>query len=238
MLEVLGDSEAVAARAAQWLLALAVETEGAFALALSGGATPRRLYEILAAPPYRDAMPWASLHVFWGDERFVAHDDPRSNFHMAREALLSRVPIPEKNIHPVDTRAENAEAAAEAYARDLMAFHGDGRLTAARPLFDVTLLGLGDDGHMASLFPGAAALCLRERWTAVTRDAAGLARITLTYPAIESSRRVAFLVTGPEKSDVLARLLQGDRALPAAHLRPVGELFLFVDAEAAQALED
>jgi len=236
-LEVLGDPVAVAARAAQWLLALAMETEGVFALALSGGDTPRRLYQILAAPLYRDAMPWASTHVFWGDERFVPHDDPRSNFRMARETFLSRVPIPAENIHPVDTSAPSAEAAAEAYARDLLSFHGASRFTLARPLFDATLLGLGADGHTASLFPGSDALYERKAWTAVVKDAEGLARVTLTYPAIESSRRVAFLVTGAGKSAALARLLQGDVALPAARLRPAGELLVFVDADAARALE-
>ncbi|MTV31759.1 6-phosphogluconolactonase [Rhodoblastus acidophilus] len=235
-LEVLGDAKTVATRAAQWLLSLALGTEGAFALALAGGETPRPLYEQFAAPPFRDEFPWARAHIFWGDERFVAHDDPRSNYRSARETFLARVPIPVQNIHPVDTRAEDAEAAAQAYQRELLAFHGVALLTAARPLFDVTLLGLGEDGHMASLFPGDAALCERQSWTAATKDPTGLARITLTYPAIESSRRVAFLITGAEKSAVLARLLSGDRTLPAAHLRPVGELFLFVDADAAQAL--
>ncbi|MCW2334781.1 6-phosphogluconolactonase [Rhodoblastus acidophilus] len=236
-LEVLGDPKTVATRAAQWLLSLALETEGAFALALAGGATPRALYERFAAPPFRDQFPWPRAHMFWGDERFVAPDDPRSNFRMARDTFLARAPIPAQNIHPVDTRAQSAEAAALAYQHDLMAFHGAAHLTLARPLFDVTLLGLGVDGHIASLFPGDAALGERHGWTAATKDASGLARITLTYPAIESSRRVAFLITGAEKSAVLARLLQGDRALPAAHLRPVGELFLFVDADAAQALD-
>ncbi len=182
-------------------------TEGAFALALAGGETPRPLYEQFAAPPFRDEFPWARAHIFWGDERFVAHDDPRSNFRSARETFLARVPIPVQNIHPVDTRAEDAEAAAQAYQRELLAFHGVALLTAARPLFDVTLLGLGEDGHMASLFPGDAALCERQSWTAATRDPTGLARITLTYPAIESSRRVAFLITGAEKE-------RGSRAPP------------------------
>ena len=142
-LEVWADPQAVATRVARWLLDLAAGTEGAFALALSGGATPRALYQQLATPPFRDAFPWARAHMFWGDERFVPHDDPRSNFAMAREALLSRVPVPAQNIHPVDTQAASAEAAAEAYHNELIAFYGAGLLTAARPLFDVTLLGLG-----------------------------------------------------------------------------------------------
>ena len=210
------------------------EQDGAFALALSGGATPRALYQRLAAPPFRDAFPWARTHVFWGDERFVPSDHSQSNFRMARETLLSHVPIPAENIHPVPTRVSSAEgSAAAAYQRELMHFYGANLLTPTRPLFDVTLLGLGADGHTASLFPNAAVLRERERWTAATEDATGLARITLTYPAIDSSRHIAFLATGREKSAALARLAAGDRALPATNVRPAGELRVFADAEAA-----
>jgi 6-phosphogluconolactonase len=188
----------------------------------------------LAAPPYRDAFPWARTQLFWGDERFVPHEDAESNFRMAREALLSRVPIPAGNVHAVPTQGAGPEAAAATYQRELMHYYGAEALAPERPLFDVTLLGLGADGHTASLFPGAAALGERRLWVGAVADAKGLARITLTYPALDSSRRVAFLVTGKEKSAVFARLRRGDRALPAAHVHPVGELWQFVDADAAQ----
>ncbi|MGO9431571.1 6-phosphogluconolactonase [Rhodoblastus sp.] len=235
-LEILADPETLAKRAADWLLDVATSEAGIFSVALSGGSTPRALYELLARPPYRDAFPWARSHFFWGDERFVPHDDPQSNFRMTREALLSHVPIPAENIHPVPTQGFSPEAAAAAYQRELMTFYGAEKLDPKRPLFGVTLLGLGADGHTASLFPGAAALAERRRWVAAVTDAKGLARITLTYPAIESSRRVAFLVAGKEKNAIFARLRRGDGALPAAHVNPVGDLWQFVDAAAAQAL--
>ena len=140
--------------------------EGVFAVALSGGSTPRRLYEHLAGPPYRDAFPWSRTHWFWGDERFVPHGDAQSNYRMVREALLSRAPIPAINIHPIPTEGVSPEAAAVTYERELKSFYGAKRLDAARPLFDVTLLGLGPDGHTASLFPGTAVLAERDRWVA------------------------------------------------------------------------
>jgi 6-phosphogluconolactonase len=231
-LDVLADPDSLFKRVAGWLLDAAMATEGDFAIALSGGSTPRGVYELLARPPYRDAFPWQRTHVFWGDERFVPHDDAQSNFRMAREALLAQVPIPASNIHPAPTDGA-PEAAAAAYQRELMTFYGAETLDAARPLFAVTLLGLGADGHTASLFPGGAALAEHKLWVASVTDAKGLARITLTYPTLESSRRTAFLVVGQEKSAILARLLRGDSGLPAAHVHPPGEVWVFADAAAA-----
>jgi 6-phosphogluconolactonase len=231
--EILADAEALAHRVADWLLALATARDGQFTVALSGGATPRRLYEILAGPPWRDAFPWHRTHWFWGDERFVPRDDPSSNYHMVREAMLSRVAVPAGNIHPVPIDGLTPEAAASAYERDLRSFHGADRLDPARPLFDVTLLGLGSDGHTASLFPGTAVLEERGRWVAAVVGAKAEARITLTYPALESTRQAVFLVTGEEKRAILARLRQGDPRLPAARLRPSGALRVFADTAAA-----
>jgi 6-phosphogluconolactonase len=233
-LEILADPEALARRVAEWLLAAATAKDGVFAVALSGGSTPRQLYRLLAEPPYRDEFPWSRTHWFWGDERFVPHDDAQSNYRMVREALLSRAPIPTVNIHPMPTEGINPAAAAAAYERELKSFYGAERLDLARPLFDVTLLGLGPDGHTASLFPGTTVLKERDRWVAVAVDAKSETRITLTYPALESSRQVAFLVSGVEKRDVLARLRCGDEDLPAARLRPKGALHLFSDAAAAR----
>ena len=136
---------------------------GSFAVCLSGGSTPQRLYEHLAGPPYRDAFPWSRTHWFWGDEQFVPHDDALSNYRMVREALLSRAPIPAVNIHPIPTEGLSPEAAASAYERELKSFYGADHLDPARPLFDVNLLGLGPDGHTASLFPGSAVLAEREK---------------------------------------------------------------------------
>ncbi len=235
-LVVFADREALAQGVADWLTRLARAKDGVFAIALSGGTTPRRLYELLAEPSRRDAFPFDRVHWFWGDERFVGKDDVRSNYRMAYQALLSRAPIPAANIHPIPTENITPEAAADQYARALASFYGAARLDRARPLFDVVLLGLGRDGHTASLFPETAALGERAHWVAAVRDAAPEPRVTLTYPALESSRHVAFLVAGEEKRKIFARLRGGDQALPAARLRPAGALHWFADAAAAHRL--
>jgi 6-phosphogluconolactonase len=235
-LEILADPEALSHRVADWLLAAAMAKDGVFAVALSGGSTPRQLYELLARPPYRDRFPWSRTHWFWGDERFVPRDDSQSNYRMVREALLSRAPIPAGNIHPIPTEGVSPDAAASAYERELKSFYGAERLEAGRPLFDVTFLGLGPDGHTASLFPGTAVLAERVRWVAAVVDAKSETRITLTYPALESSRHTAFLVAGEEKRAILARFRRGDESLPAVRLRPTGTLSIFSDAAAAEAV--
>jgi 6-phosphogluconolactonase len=232
-LEVLPDLETMSRRVADWMLELAVAKDTPFAVALSGGSTPKPLYKCLAEPPYRDRFPWPRTHWFWGDERFVPHDSVRSNFRMANEALLSHVPIPPSNIHPIPTQGPDPAAAASEYERTLKTFYGTDRLDPARPLFDINLLGLGDDGHTASLFPGSPVLTERERWAAAVIGAKPEERITLTYPALESSRYVAFLVAGEEKQAVFARLRRGDEALPATHVHPTGTLWMFADAAAA-----
>jgi 6-phosphogluconolactonase len=230
--DILADPDALARRVAEWLAGLARASQGRFAVALAGGSTPRRLYEHLAAPPLRADYPWARSHWFWGDERFVPPDDPRSNGRMVREALLAHVPVPPENIHTVPTEGIEPAAAAAVYERELKSFYGAERLDPRRPLFDVTLLGLGEDGHTASLFPGTAALAERERWVVAVLGAKAEPRITLTYPALESSAEVAFLVAGAEKGAILRRFRAGDDDLPASRLRPVGRGHLFVDAAA------
>src|SRR5215467_827910 len=231
-LEILLDTEALARRVADWLLEISMARGGVFAVTLSGGGTPRRLYELLAGPPYHDAFPWHRTHLFWGDERFVPRDDKSSNYRMVRDAMLSRAPIPAANIHPVQTEGLTPEAAASDYERELKSFYGAARLDPARPLFDVNLLGLGPDGHTASLFPGTAVLEERERWVAAVVGPKPT-RITLTYPVLESSRHVAFLVAGKEKREILGRFQRGEHTLPAARLHPTGTLHLFADAAAA-----
>jgi len=228
-LEVLSNPGVLADRIAAWLLDLALAKTGAFAIALSGGSTPKALYQRLAAPPYRDKFPWSRTHLFWGDERFVPHGDPLSNYRMVDEALISNVAIPATNIHAVATEDLTPDAAARAYECDLKSFYRADSFDAARPLFDVTLLGLGPDGHTASLFPGTDVLKERDEWVAAVIGAKSEARITLTYPALESSRNTAFLVEGEEKRAIFARLLAGDESLPAGRLRPDGTLRAFVD---------
>jgi len=231
--EVLPDPEALARRAAEVLLKAAKAAEGRFAIALSGGSTPRRLYQFLAQASYRDSFPWDRTHVFWGDERFVPHSDARSNYRMTNEALLSHVPIAPANLHPIPTEGMTPEDAAREYERTLKSFYGAERLDPKQPLFDVTFLGLGEDGHIASLFPGTSALSERERWVVAVTDGPLEPRITLTYPALESSRLVLFLVTGAEKAAIFARVRRGDQTLPATRLRPTGSLLWLVDAAAA-----
>jgi 6-phosphogluconolactonase len=230
-IEAAKDLEELAHRAAGWITGLAGSSEGRFAICLSGGSTPRRLYQLLADAPYREAMPWDRVHWFWGDERFVPWDHPDSNYRMAREALLAHVPAPTQNIHGIETTGDPAKAA-RAYERVLKSYYGAETLDPARPLFDVELLGLGPDGHTASLFPGTSVLEERQRWVAEIVGAKPEVRITLTYPPLESSRHTGFLAAGADKREALARVLAGDPALPAARLRPAGELVWFVDAQA------
>ena len=232
-IEVAQDPEALAQRAAQWITDLAADSRGRFAISLSGGSTPRRLYELLAERPFRDAMPWERVHWFWGDERFVPWDHEESNYRMVRTAMLARTPSPAENIHGISTTG-TLEDATRRYEGALKFYYGSESLERERPLFDVQLLGLGPDGHTASLFPGTSVLDERNLWVAQVVGARPEPRITLTYPALESSRPTAFLVAGPDKREILARVLARDQALPAARLRPAGELVWFVDAAARQ----
>jgi 6-phosphogluconolactonase len=233
-LEILPDPEALARHVADRLVSAAVQGDSPFTVALSGGSTPRRLYELLARSPRREAFPWARTHWFWGDERFVPHNSPESNYRMVREAMLVHAPVPAANVHPVPTEGLTPDEAARSYERQLKAFHGSSTLRPDRPLFGVTLLGLGPEGHIASLFPGTAILKERTRWVGSVIGAKPEPRITLTYPALESSREVAFLVTGAGKRSVLEQLLAGDPELPAARLHPVnGTLRIFADRAAA-----
>lgn len=227
------DPEALARGGAEWLCALALARQGAFAVCLSGGSTPRRLYECLAGPGIARRFPWSRAHWFWGDERLVPHDHPDSNYGMARAALFSRVPAPEENIHAIPTEGLSPEQAAGAYEKTLKRFYGAETLAPDRPLFDVALLGIGEDGHTASLFPDHPALDEERRWVVAVVGARPEPRITLTYPVLDSSRDLAFLATGAEKRDVLRRARAGERALPAARIRPVGRLHWFADRAAA-----
>ena len=228
-------AESLALGVAGWLCDLAQASDRVFAVCLSGGSTPRRLYERLADPAFAAGFPWNRAHWFWGDERFVPHDDRDSNYRMARDAFLSRVPVPEANIHAVPTEGLSPDQAANAYETTLKQFYGADMLAPGRPLFDVTLLGIGEDGHTASLFPGQPTLQETKRWAVAVIGAKAEARITLTYPVLDSSREVAFLVTGKEKRRVVARAQAGDRTLPAAGVRPVGFLHWFTDRAATPA---
>ena len=162
-IDVSPDQDALAHRVAQWIVDLACASPGRFAIALSGGSTPRRLYHLLAAPPLRDQMPWPRVHLFWGDDRFVPWSDADSNYGMARDAVFAHVPIPPENVHGIPILDSPAEAAQE-YERVLQSYYGSAALDPARPLFDINLLGMGPDGHTASLFPGKPALDEKRRY--------------------------------------------------------------------------
>jgi len=232
-IRVFDDAEAMASAVAEWLCGLARSTDRTFTVCLSGGSTPRRLYETLAGPTIAPKFPWRRVHWFWGDERFVPHDHPDSNFRMVNEAMLARAPCPDANIHPVPVDGLSPQRAAVAYEAELKRFYGADRLDPAKPLFDVTLLGLGEDGHTASLFPGHAALREQRRWAVAVVGATPPPRISLTFPVLDSSRDAAFLVAGQGKRAILAMARADDPVLPAARIRPVGRLHWFVDRAAA-----
>ena len=225
-------AEAVAEYAAEWLCALACACEREFAICLSGGSTPRSLYQYLAGNSIASRFPWNRVHWFWGDERFVPHDDPASNYRMAYEALFSRVPVSKDRIHAIQTEGVSPERAAANYQMLLQGYYGKKRFNVERPIFDVTLLGVGENGHTASLFPNSVALRENRRWVLAVIGETPQTRITLTYPTLDSSRNLAFLATGANKKDILASIRAGDTQPPAARVRPVGHLFWFADRAA------
>jgi 6-phosphogluconolactonase len=210
----------------------AVEARGRFCVALAGGSTPRRSYQLLARSPLREQVPWPQVHVFWGDERCVAGEDPRSNARMAREMLLDHVPLPPEQIHPMACAAEPLGAAL-GYQQLLWEFFFPGE-----PCFDLVLLGLGQDGHTASLFPGTGAVEEKMRWVAmVQRGDEDFARLTLTLPLINQAALVVFLVCGNEKAAILAEVLEKPARkglLPAQRISPRhGQLLWLADRAAA-----
>jgi 6-phosphogluconolactonase len=231
--EVATDADAVAARAAELLAAELAASHGPVAVCLSGGSTPRRLYQLLAMEPWRGRIPWERAHWFWGDERCVPPDHPDSNYGMVRRALLDSVNAPAANVHPVRTLGLTPDAAAAGYEAELQRHYGGAALEAGRPLFSVNLLGLGEDGHTASLFPGTPALQERRRWAVAVIGARPEPRISLTYPALNSARLTLMLVTGSGKRAVLAQLGAG-ADLPAAHIRPAGSMVWLLDRAAAE----
>lgn len=217
----------------------AVDASGTCAVALSGGETPKPLYALLASDPYRRRVPWGRLEVFWGDERAVSPDDPRSNFRLADEMLLSHVPVPAEQIHRMPADAPDHGAAAAAYEQTLRAVLP--RTADGWPRFDLVLLGLGDNAHTASLFPRSEAV--RERERAVVAEfvaEAGMWRMTLTAPVLTHAAEIVFLVVGRSKADAVRAVLEGPadpNDVPAALIRPVdGRMTWIVDAPAASRL--
>lgn len=224
------DAEALAFEVACFIAARVSSAPERFSLCLSGGSTPKRAYALLA--DLGASLDWQKVHLFWGDERFVPPDHRDSNFRMAREALIDRVPIPDAQVHPIPTNAASPEEAAALYEAILQNFYGSKTLDPERQLFDVTLLGLGEDGHTASLFPGTKALDERAAWVTSIVGVKPEPRISLTYPALQSSRVILFVVSGAKKRDILARVLANDMTLPAARLATGGSIHIFADRAA------
>jgi 6-phosphogluconolactonase len=237
MLKIYRDLEEVSRNAAQILAEaakLAVKERGRFSLVLSGGSTPRRLYELLAEPPYCDQVPWNKTHVFWGDERCVPADDERNNAHMARQTFLDVVPIPHEQIHPIVSTLPPIKAA-EKYQDTLQVF-----FRGHSPTLDFVLLGLGDNGHTASLFPETPVLDEKHFWVCeVYVSNLQMWRVTLTAPILNRARRIVFLVSGSSKAWVLNQVLNGPRSpkqLPAQLIQPQGGELLWLADQAAASL--
>ena len=235
--------EALSAAAAGEFAELAGEAvvrRGRFAVALAGGSTPRRLYQLLGEAPYRDRVAWDRVEWFWGDERAVPPDHPDSNYGMASAALLGKLDLPPRRIHRIRAEEGDGEAAARAYQEEIARVFGV-EPEGPPPAFDLVILGMGPDGHTASLFPGTAALGERRRWVVSHRvPTLGAERITLTLPVLNRAREIRFLVAGAEKAAPLRAVLEGPRdpeRLPAQAIRPeAGRLIWLVDEAAARGL--
>ncbi len=242
-LMICDDSEELATAAAERISRAAAEgiaARGRFTLCLTGGSTPRRTYTILARQQGPASVDWSKTFLFFGDERFVPPDDDRSNYKMVRQSLLQNAPVAADHVFAVPTQLSSPQKAAEEYARTLKAFFGGG----AWPEFDLVLLGLGDDGHTASLFPGAAALRVTDRWATFSPPGVlppPVDRVTLTFPVFNAARQVMFLVSGANKTEALAEVYQGRASVkqrPAAGIRPAkGHTVWLVDRAAAGSLD-
>jgi 6-phosphogluconolactonase len=227
------DPAALAVTAAERLLTRVAANEGRVAICLTGGSSPRELYALLATDPYRGRIAWERTHWFIGDERFVPPGDPLHNMSMARALFLDRLSPPE-NIHPIPTDAASPDEAAARYQSALQSFYGADSLSPVRPLFDLVLMGVGPDGHIASIFPGYPAGREGARWVVGVPQAnvAPLVpRVTLTFSALTSCREMLFEAAGADKRAILTRLFDGEN-LPAARARAMDETVWLVDRAA------
>lgn len=235
MIQVFDDFDRLSQAAAALIVAQAcqaVASRGRFCLALSGGRTPQLTYQKLAQVPFLEQVPWAQVHVFWGDERCVPEDDIHSNVRMAREALLEHVPLPPEQIYPMAC-AGDPVAAARGYEKLLQRFFPPGE-----PSFDLILLGLGEDGHTASLFPGTRSLQETVRLvTALHLPEEKFVRLTLTPPVINRSRLAVFLVSGQNKAEILHRVLSAPQGRFPAQLIAPHETRWLIDKEATSRIE-
>ena len=236
--EILADADALAERAAELVLEAstrATSSKETFSIALSGGSTPKTLYQLLADPAqrFREQFPWSSTHFFWTDERHVGPDDPESNYRMAQEAMLSHVPIPQINIHRIYGELKNAERAATDYEAELKKTFGNS------PRIDLVLLGMGADGHTASIFPGSEVLNETNSLVAAPWvDKLNSYRLTMTLPVLNNAQEVLLLVSGEEKAETLNRVLTGsEHQYPVQKIKPNnGSLTWLIDSAAASRL--
>jgi 6-phosphogluconolactonase len=230
------DPAALAIAAAERVLARIAANSGRVTICLTGGSSPKQLYQLLATDAYRSRIPWARVHWFIGDERFVPADDPLNNMSMARAAFLDAC-APASNVHPIPTSTADPadpERSAALYEAALKSFYGADELDPARPLFDLVLMGVGPDGHIASLFPGYPAIEETVRWVVGVPRAnvePFVPRVSLTLPALASCREMLFEVAGAGKRAILTRVLAGEN-LPAGRVGSIGETVWLVDQAA------
>lgn len=232
---VVADQAAFAEAGARLFADAATAANGLFVASLAGGSTPKALYQRLATPPYDTMIAWPTLDFVLGDERFVAPDDPDSNQHMIRTALFNHLPDHPGRLHPVPFDGLTVEQAALAYERTLQTLYGAKTLDPRKPFFDICLLGMGDDGHTASLLPNQPDLLNeRARWVIPVTQGRPEPRVSLTFPLLESAKLVVFLVSGEAKRAMLDSILSGaETTVPAARLRPQGRLLWLADRAAA-----
>jgi len=238
MIEIFANSQELARGAAEYFVARsgeAVAQKGFFTVALSGGSTPQALYQLLADvhEPFHAQAPWSRTHFFWSDERHVPPDHPDSNYRMAHEAMLSRVPVPESNIHRVPSENPDAAAAANEYEQTIL------QLTKQSvPQLDLILLGLGSDGHTASIFPGSEVLHETQRLVAAPWvEKFNTYRITMTLPLLNNGASVLFLVSSAEKAEIVKKVMEGPKQYPAQAVQPThGQLLWMLDKDAAAGL--
>lgn len=235
------DADELANRAVQQIITRqqeAIAARDRFTLVLTGGSTPEKTYRLLAQPEHATAIDWTKTIIFEGDERFVPWDDARSNYGMARRSLLDTVAIPDGRVFPIPTDTENPEEAATAYEATLRAFFAG----ESRPRFDLILLGLGDDGHIASLFPHYPSLAVTDRWAVASPPGTlppPVDRITLTYPALNAGRHILFLVAGANKAEAVRDVLEGGATKenrPAVGIQPTDGTVTWLLDEAAASL--
>jgi 6-phosphogluconolactonase len=227
------DAGALAARAADRVLARIAENSGRIAICLTGGSSPKQLYQLLATDAYSSKIPWDRVHWFIGDERFVPVGDARNNMAMARDIFLDRL-APASHIHPIPTDIASPQQSAARYEDELKSFYGAEQLDAARPLFDLVLMGAGPDGHTASLFPGYPEIEDTRRWVVGVPKAnvePYVARVSLTLPVLACCREMLFEAAGSAKQAILTRVFSGEN-LPAARARSNGETVWLVDRAA------